>query len=569
VNLSKRQARWAESLAEFDLEIRYKEGRSNVVADALSRQVAVLRHEHTFVCAISQLSAPNFVDRIRAALPTDELYNSMKTRLQAPDALPEPFVFSTPRADSPALLYLFHPSGFSLYVPAVADLRATILREYHDAAGHLSANKFLDNVRRSYWWPGLRKDVSDYVLSCDACQRNKPTNTRPMGLARMLPIPDAPWETVTMDFVVQLPRTRSGNTAIFVCVDKFSKMIHLSPTTDRITAPRTARLFFDSVIRLHGWPKTIIHDRDTRFTSDFWSSLFRIVETKISPSTAYHPQTDGQTERANRTIIEMLRPYVNQYHTDWDEHLPTVEFAYNNSVNMSHGFTPFYLNYARHPLIPACFGSPLPTASVPRPVSTFLSDIALAYTTARARLHAAQSAQAKYIDATRRPSTITPGCEVLLSLANTAYRTGSNLAHKLLPLWAGPFKVLGFAHNNPNAVRLDLPSTWRNIHAVVNISRLRLYNTSDPSRFGTRDIIDRPSPSELLPDGSLIHEVLDILDRKVEHRGKRRFVSYLVRWRGLPASENSWEPLSNLSGRYAGPEVLQMVQSYDASHPFD
>jgi hypothetical protein len=137
-----------------------------------------------------------------------------------------------------------------------------------------------------------------------------------------------------------------------------------------------------------------------------------------------------------------------------------------------------------------------------------------------------------------------------------------------LPTWAGPFKVLGFAHNNPNAVRLQLPPSWR-IHNVVNVSSLRLYHASDPSRFGARDVIDRPPPDDVLADGSRIHEVQEILDRKVEEHGSRRYVYYFVRWRGLPASENTWEPVSNLTWPKAGREVGQMVQDYDTAHPFD
>jgi transposase InsO family protein len=141
-----------------------------------------------------------------------------------------------------------------------------------------------------------------------------------------------------MDLITQLPHTKAGNDAIVVVVDKYSKMLHCIPTTTTVTARQLAKLFFNEIVRLHGVPSSIISDRDPRFTSSFWQQLWKQLGTRLAMSTAYHPQTDGQTERANRTIEEMLRAYVNTKQNDWDEYLTAVEIAYNNGKQTSTGY---------------------------------------------------------------------------------------------------------------------------------------------------------------------------------------------------------------------------------------
>lgn len=215
----------------------------------------------------------------------------------------------------------------------------------------------MDLLSRYYYWPSMHQDVKDYVSSCHACQSNKARNAKLEGLAQPLPHPPRRWDQVSMDLITQLPRTKSGNDAIVVVVDKYSKMLHCFPTTTTVTAPQLAKLFFDEIVRHHGVPSSIISDRDPRFTSSFWQQLWKQLGTKLAMSTAYHPQTDGQTERANRTIEEMLRAYVNSKQNDWDQHLTAVEIAYNNSKQMSTGFSPFYLNYGQHPSTPLSVSS--------------------------------------------------------------------------------------------------------------------------------------------------------------------------------------------------------------------
>jgi len=198
----------------------------------------------------------------------------------------------------------------------------------------------------------MNNDIHQYIKSCDSCQRIKASQQVPGGLLQPLSIPQYPWEQVSMDFITQLPKTKAGHDAIVVFVDTFSKMTHFAPTKTTATAPDTARIFFDHVFRLHGLPKSIISDRDAKFTSKFWQSLFHTMGTKLAMSTAFHPQTDGQTEHANRTLEDMLRAFTSYRQDDWDLQLTATEFTCNNAPNASTGMSPFHLNHGRDPFNP-------------------------------------------------------------------------------------------------------------------------------------------------------------------------------------------------------------------------
>jgi len=222
-------------------------------------------------------------------------------------------------------------------VPDVPSLRKDILKEFHDTpwSGHLGPKKTLKAIREVYWWDGLPSDVERHCNGCDACARNKSSNQKAGGLLQPLPIPSRPWEAISMDFVMGLPQTKNNFTAILVFVDRLTKMVHLVPTTDTVDAEQTALLFIRWVFALHGLPRHIVADRDSRFTSTLWRELMQALQTKVGLSTAFHPQTDGQTERVNRTMEQMLRMFVNSAQDDWDEFLPLVEFAYNNASHDS------------------------------------------------------------------------------------------------------------------------------------------------------------------------------------------------------------------------------------------
>ena len=199
----------------------------------------------------------------------------------------------------------------------------------------------------------MSADVREYVRSCDLCQRSKPAQGKTRGLLQPLPIPTDRWEEVSMDFVTGLPVTPKGHDAALVIVDRLSKWAYFIPTRTTDDAKETAEIFHDVVFVRHGMPKRIVSDLDPKFTSNFWGSFFTAMGTHLGMSTAYHPQTDGQTERVNRVLEEALRSYVTASQEDWDRYLPSLQFAYNTARHTSTGETPFFLTYGRNPIVPS------------------------------------------------------------------------------------------------------------------------------------------------------------------------------------------------------------------------
>jgi hypothetical protein len=241
-----------------------------------------------------------------------------------------------------------------------------------------------------------------------------------------------------MDLVVGLPKTARGNSGIAVFVNRLSKQIIISPISDDTTAPVIAKAYFDTVFRHKGLSKVIISDRDPRLPLFSGVHFFRVMGTRLSFSTAFHPETDGQTERANRVIEELLRHYVSARHTDWDMYLTPVEFAYNNSVQASTGHSPFYLNSGQHPLTPGSLLKP-PASDIPA-ADQLLANIASALSDAKTLLALAQNRQKQYADKKRRPLILQPGDKVCLSTAHLPLR-GRTQVRKLAPKYTGPFTV--------------------------------------------------------------------------------------------------------------------------------
>jgi hypothetical protein len=259
--------------------------------------------------------------------------------------------------------------------------------------------------------------------------------------------------------VTGLPKTAAGHDAIVVFVDRLTKMIRIVPTQQTVTAEGTARLFFDHVFRHgHGVPSTLVSDRDPRFTSQFWQALFKLLGTRFNMSTANHAQTDGQTERANRTIEDMLRAYVSPRQDDWDQHLTAVEFAYNDSVQLSTGHSPFFLNYGQHPSTPLALthtvGRENP-ASGSADVDAFVQRMRDTIASARAAIAQAHQRQATQANKRRRDLHFRVGDRVYLSAGHLRAPTGDTDARKLSPKAYGPFEVLQVL--SPVTYKLSIP----------------------------------------------------------------------------------------------------------------
>ncbi|GJP57580.1 hypothetical protein CLOP_g20993, partial [Closterium sp. NIES-67] len=299
--------------------------------------------------------------------------------------------------------------------------------------GHLGIKKTRWALSDEYWWPGLGTEVQQSVSRCDACARNKSDTKKPGGLLQPLEIPDEPWESVSLDFITDLPKIRDGHTAILVFVDRLTNMVHFVATTTDVSAERYAKLFVEHVFRLHGLPRVLVSDRDPRFTSRFWHKVTRTLGTKLKMSSAFHPQTDGQTERTNRTLEQMLLSFIGPTQNDWDDLLPVVEFAVNNSVHEGTHEKPFILNCGRHPTTPATHGigghEQFPAAK------DFVGKQQEALKSARHWLQLSQQRQKSYADMKRREVSFEVGDKVLLSTKNIRLKIPG--ARKLFPRWIG------------------------------------------------------------------------------------------------------------------------------------
>lgn len=245
--------------------------------------------------------------------------------------------------------------GNRLCVPECS-LRLQIILELH-REGHVGRDRTLKLVSDSYCWPTLRRDVERFVARCTSCQQGK-GHASNAGLYLPLPIPTQPWSDISMDFVLGLPRTQRGNDSIFVVVDRFSKMVHFIPCKKSTDAVQVANLFFQDIYRLHGFPASIVSDRDSRFIGHFWIFLWKLLKTSLNMSSAYHPQTDGQTEVVNRSLGNMLRCLVGDNLRSWDSLLCQAEFAHNHAHNRSLGFSPFKVVYGVLPRGPLALSTP-------------------------------------------------------------------------------------------------------------------------------------------------------------------------------------------------------------------
>ncbi|GJP29614.1 hypothetical protein CLOM_g18793, partial [Closterium sp. NIES-68] len=223
----------------------------------------------------------------------------------------------------------------------------------HDSnlSGHFGVDKTLKALQRFYYWRDMVMDVQYYVAACPICQRMKSSHQRPTGLLQPLESPQRTWQYVTMDFVTGLPAGSSENDAVFVVVDRLTKMTHFAPCRTTITAEETARLFISTVVRVHGIPATIISNRDPKFTLKFWQDMRARYGTRLQFSSAYHPQTDGQTESTNQTIEQLIRTNCSD-RNKWEDALPMLEFSYNNAPSATTNHSPFYLNYGMDPIVP-------------------------------------------------------------------------------------------------------------------------------------------------------------------------------------------------------------------------
>ncbi|GJY08957.1 putative reverse transcriptase domain-containing protein [Tanacetum coccineum] len=385
--LNMRQRRWIELFSDYECEIRYHPGKANVVADALSRKERVKPR------------------RVRAMAMT--IQSGVKEMILA----------------------------------AQRDVRMVILNEAHKSrySVHPRADKMYHDLRDMYWWPGMKRDIAIYVSKCLTCEKVKDEHQRPSGLLQQPEIPEWKWDKITMDLITKLPRSRSGHDAIWVIVDRLTKSSHFLAIHEDFNTKKLARLYIDEIVARHGVPVSIVSDRDERFTSHFWQTVQKALGTRLDLSTAYHPQTDRQSER-------------------------TIQTFYHSSIQCA----PFEALYGRK-----CMSSVLWTEIGEG--SVIGTELVLETTDKvvliKEKLKETRDRQKSYADKRRKPLEFEVGDRVLLKVSPWKGVVHFGKKCKLAPRYVGPFEILeriGLVD-----YRLRLPEELSSVHDTFHVSNLK------------------------------------------------------------------------------------------------
>ena len=553
--LNMRQRRWIEFLKDYDFTLKYHPGKANVVADALSRKslhiAFMMLKEYELIEKMRDLSLSMVVrpgclwmaevkiqrdleERIKNSQNSDEFAHKMREQISKGES--KDFVVT----DDDLLRFQTR-----LYVPPRDGLREEILEEAHRSKYtiHPGATKMYYELKKSFWWPSMKGDVTNFVSRCLTCQRVKVEHQKPAGLLQPLDIPEWKWDSVSMDFVQGLPRTSSGHDCIWVIVDRLTKSAHFLAIKSTYPLERLAREYIGEIVRLHGVPSSIVSDRDPRFTSRFWKSLQGALGTRLRFSTAYHPQSDGQTERTIQTLEDMLRACVLEMRGNWDAYLPLAEFAYNNSYHSSIQMAPFEALYGRKCRSPLCWVE-LSERSLLGPdlVDQTTRHIKLI----RERLLTAQSRQKSYADKRRRPLEFEMGEHVFLRVTPVSSVGRSLKIRKLSPRFIGPFQIL--ERVGPVAYRLALPPKLSQIHDVFHVSQLKKYHP-DPTHIINHEGM------QLQENLSFTVEPKRIIDEQVKQLRNKSIPMIKVVWEGQTEEEATWETEQDMKERY--PNLFQ------------
>jgi len=363
-------------------------------------------------------------------------------------------------------------------------------------------------IKQRFWWPAMKKEVSEYVAACPVCARNKTSSQAQMGLLQPLPVPLRPWSHISMDFETGLPPSK-GNTTVLTVVDRFSKMAHFIPLLRLPSAKKTAEVMLTRVFRIHGFPSDIVSDRGPQFISNFWKEFCQLLGATVSLSSGYHPQSNGQTERLNQDLETCLRCLVSQKQTTWSDHLTWIEYAHNTLPSAATGLSPFQCaNGYQPPLFPAN------EEEVKVPSVHAMVHCRRVWAGARQALLRTSARMKSAADRHRRAAPLyRPGQKAWLSTKDLPLHVHSK---KLAPRFVGPFPISRVI--NPVSVHLKLPRSLR-VHPTFHVSKLK------PVRESTLVPTSKPPPPPRIIEGGPVYT----------KRGRGR--QLLVDWEGYGTEE--------------------------------
>ncbi|GKD74146.1 putative reverse transcriptase domain-containing protein [Tanacetum coccineum] len=371
-------------------------------------------------------------------------------------------------------------------------LRALIMHESHKSTYsiHPGSNKMYQDLKKLYWWHNMKAEIATYVSKCLTCAKVKIEYQKPSDLLVQPEIPQWKWENITMDFVTKLPKMTTGQDTIWVIVDRLTKSAHFLPMREDDTLEKLTRLYLKEVVSKHRVSVSIISDRDGKFTSHFWKSLNKALGTRLDMSTAYHPETDGQSERTIQTLEDMLRACVLDFGKGWVKHLPLVEFSYNNSYHTSIKAAPF---------------------------------------------------KAFYADVRQKPLEFQVGDKVMLKVSPWKGVIRFGKRGKLNPRYIGPFKII--AKVGTVAYRLELPEKLSRVHSTFHVSKLKKCMADEPLAIP----LDEIQVDDKL---NFIEEPVEVMDREVKRLKQSRIPIVKVRWNSRRGPEFTWEREDQMQKKY-------------------
>ncbi|GJU92561.1 putative reverse transcriptase domain-containing protein [Tanacetum coccineum] len=439
-----------------------------------------------------------------------------------------------PRADGTLCL-----NGRS-WLPCYGDLRTVIMHESHKSkySIHPGSDKMYQDMKKLYWWPNMKADIATYVSKCLTCAKVKAEHQRPSGLLVQPKIPEWKWDNITMDFVTKLPKSSQGYDTIWVIVDRLTKSAIFTPMRETDPLDKLARMYLKEVVTRHGIPVSIICDRDPRFASNFWRSLQNALGTNLDMSTAYHPQTDGQSERTIQTLEDMLRACAIDFGKGWVNHLPLVEFSYNNSYHASIKAAPFEALYGRKCRSPVCW-TEVGEAQILGP--ELIQETTEKIIQIKQRMQAARDRQKSYADLKRKPMEFQVRDKVMLKVSPWKGVVRFGKRGKLNPRYVGPFKVLEKV--GEVAYKLELPKELSRVHNTFHVSNLKKCHADEPLAV----LLDGLHLDDKL---HFVEEPLEIVGREVKRLKRSRIPLVKVRWNSKRGPEFTWEREDQFKKKY-------------------
>lgn len=516
------QQKWLLKLVGYDYSIRYRAGKHNTVPDALSRQAELL--------VITGISSPllSFVQEVQNICMNDSEAVRIAQLLKDGKCNNKKFALINQQ--------LYYRNR--VFVPITGHWREKVISEFHggNEGGHSVYLRTYKRVSRNFAWPGMKKLIRKFVAECDTCQRNHYEAILPPGLLQPNKIPDGAWLDISLDFIEGLPKS-GGKFVVLVVVDKFTKYAHFLPLSHPYSASSVAEVFIQGVFKLHGLPRTIISDRDLVFLSTFWEAFFKAQGTELCKSTAYHPQSNGQTENLNRSLEQYLRCVAGERPTEWLKDLPWAEWWYNTNYHSAIQMTPFQVLYGYKPPRVELY---LPGSTAVYEVDCQLQDRDSLLALLKKNLHKSQERTKLFHDRRHTERAFEVGDWVYLKLQSYKQQSvEERVVHKLSAKYFRPFEIL--EKIGTVAYKLKLPPSAK-IHPVFHVSLLK-------KKVGSNVVINPHLPPVIDPKNPHWYPA-KVLDRMLVKRGGKASAKWLIQWMGAPVEDATWEFVDDIRMRY-------------------